>query len=70
MRRWTCAATGDPSGLYATAGSSAVGNLPGVSFPYEAPEDADLVLATDQLPVAECVDGMINLLKEQEGFEV
>ncbi len=31
---------------------------------YEAPEDADLELATNRLPIDECVDSMIHLLEE------
>ena len=58
----------DPSGLYAAAEGGSLGNLPGVSFPYEAPEDAALVLATDKLSVTECVERIIELLNERSVF--
>ena len=41
-------------------------NFPGVSAPYEAPTDADLILATDTVEVTECVDQIIELLKQRE----
>jgi bifunctional enzyme CysN/CysC len=56
----------DPSGLYAAGEFLEAGNLPGVSFPYETPEDADLVLATDQDTVEACTDKVIDMLKEQK----
>ncbi|MDR0780926.1 MAG: sulfate adenylyltransferase subunit CysN [Pseudomonadales bacterium] len=55
----------DPSGLYAAAQNRDAGDVPGLSFPYEAPENPDLVLPTDQMTVDECVDRVINLLKER-----
>jgi len=56
----------DPSGLYAAEANVETNTLPGVSFPYEAPEDADLVLATDQDSIEECIEKVIDMLKEQE----
>jgi bifunctional enzyme CysN/CysC len=56
----------DPSGLYAAAQNRDTGNVPGISFPYEAPQNADLVLPTDQMSVDECVERVINLLKERQ----
>ncbi|MDR2213202.1 MAG: adenylyl-sulfate kinase, partial [Pseudomonadales bacterium] len=57
----------DPSGLYAAAQNrdSDGGDVPGLSFPYEAPEAPDLVLPTDQMRIDECVDRVINLMKER-----
>ncbi|SDR75443.1 adenylylsulfate kinase /sulfate adenylyltransferase subunit 1 [Halopseudomonas litoralis] len=52
----------DPSGLYA-AGEE--GTIPGISFPYEAPEDADLVIDTAELDLAASVDKVIELLRER-----
>ena len=52
----------DPSGLYA-AGEE--GTIPGVSYPYEAPEDADLVLNTAELDLTTCVDRVLDLLRER-----
>jgi bifunctional enzyme CysN/CysC len=56
----------DPSGLYAAEANVKTDTLPGVSFPYEAPEDADLVLATDQDSIEECIEKVIELLNEKE----
>ncbi|MEY4641371.1 MAG: hypothetical protein RLZZ227_1365 [Pseudomonadota bacterium] len=55
----------DPSGLYAAESIKASGNVPGLSFPYEAPEQADLVLPTHELDIDECVDRVLNVLKER-----
>ena len=52
----------DPSGLYA-AGEE--GTIPGVSYPYEVPTDADLVLNTAELDLAACVDKVLDLLRER-----
>ncbi|NLY58402.1 MAG: sulfate adenylyltransferase subunit CysN [Gammaproteobacteria bacterium] len=52
----------DPSGLYA-AGEE--GTIPGVSYPYEVPTDADLVLNTAELDLATCVEQVLDLLRER-----
>lgn len=54
--------TRDEKGQYAKADAGELGNFPGVSAPYEAPLQADLVLPTDELPVSRCVDAIIELL--------
>jgi bifunctional enzyme CysN/CysC len=56
----------DPSGLYAAEANVKTDTLPGVSFPYEAPENAELVLATDQDSIEECVEKVIDMLREKE----
>jgi len=56
----------DPSGLYAAEANVKTDTLPGVSFPYEAPEDADLVLATDQASIEECTEKVMDMLRERE----
>ena len=56
----------DPSGLYAAEANVEEGILPGVSFPYEAPEEADLVLSTDQTSIEECIEKVIEMLNEKE----
>jgi bifunctional enzyme CysN/CysC len=63
----------DPSGLYAAAvantqpndGSSSALEVPGVNCEYEAPEDPDLVLDTNALSTAQCVDKVIALLESR-----
>jgi adenylylsulfate kinase-like enzyme len=39
--------------------------VPGVNCEYEAPEDPDLVLDTDALSTAQCVDKVIALLESR-----
>ena len=56
----------DPSGLYAAEENVETGTLPGVSFPYEAPENPDLVLATDQNSIEECTEKVMDMLRERE----
>jgi bifunctional enzyme CysN/CysC len=56
----------DQEGLYAKADSGEIANFPGVSAPYEAPKQADLVLDTAKLPVDECVKQVIALLAERK----
>lgn len=45
----------DPKGLYRRARAGQIAEFTGVSAPYEAPTNADLVLATDRLAIEECV---------------
>ncbi|MDY6983639.1 MAG: adenylyl-sulfate kinase, partial [Pseudomonadota bacterium] len=56
----------DPSGLYAAEANQPSGNVPGISFPYEAPEAPDLLLPTHELDVDECIDRVLNLMRERE----
>ncbi|WP_068829555.1 sulfate adenylyltransferase subunit CysN [Pseudomonas sp. BMS12] len=49
----------DPQGLYAAAGD----NIPGESFPYDIPLDADLVIDTQALSVEEGVKQVLDLLR-------
>jgi bifunctional enzyme CysN/CysC len=51
----------DPQGLYA-AGEE---NIPGESFPYDVPLNADLVIDTQSLSVDEGVRLVLNLLRER-----
>ncbi|HHX81787.1 MAG TPA: adenylyl-sulfate kinase, partial [Pseudomonadaceae bacterium] len=56
----------DPSGIYAAEMNKPTGSVPGLSFPYEEPADAALVLPTHELSVEECIDRVINVLKEKQ----
>ena len=58
----------DPSGLYAATENVETGDLPGISFPYQTPEDADLVLATDQDSIEACTEKVIEMLKVKEAI--
>lgn len=52
----------DPQGLYA-AGED---NIPGESFPYDVPLDADIVVDTQNFTVEEGIEQVIKLLWERE----
>ena len=51
----------DPQGLYAASGD----NIPGESFPYDVPLNADLVIDTQSLSVEEGVKQVLALLRER-----
>lgn len=51
----------DPQGIYAAEED----NIPGESFPYDVPLDADLIINTQQLTVNEGVERVMNLLREK-----
>ena len=55
----------DQAGLYAAADTGELANIPGVSFPYEQPADADSVLPTDTMSVEECVDEVLEVLRKR-----
>jgi bifunctional enzyme CysN/CysC len=55
----------DPKGLYAKARANQIKDFTGVSAPYEAPEKAEIVLATDQLTVSESVARIVEYLLGQ-----
>ena len=52
----------DRKGLYAKARAGLIPEFTGISDPYEAPIDADLVIDTTETPLQECVDAVWTLL--------
>jgi len=56
----------DPSGLYAAAENTDSPDIPGVSFPYDAPENLDLELDTAEISIDDCLDRVIALMKERK----
>ena len=52
----------DPKGLYAKADAGQIPNFTGVSAPYEAPQAPAIELATDKVPVDDCVEKLVELL--------
>ncbi len=56
----------DPSGLYAAADSSESSDVPGLSFPYDQPEHTNLELDTAALSVEECLQRVLNLMREHD----
>ena len=57
----TVCAERDPQGLYAAAGD----NIPGESFPYDVPLDADLVIDTQSVSLEEGVKQVLDLLRKR-----
>jgi len=53
----------DPKGLYAKALRGEIKNFTGVSSPYEAPEDAEIVLKTGDVSAEEAADIVVARLK-------
>jgi adenylylsulfate kinase len=52
----------DVKGLYRKARAGEIDNFTGISAPYEAPENPDLVIDTDKLELDESVDMVVELL--------
>jgi len=52
----------DPKGLYRKARRGELAEFTGVSAPYEAPQDPDLVLATALKPVEDCVRELLAVV--------
>jgi len=50
--------------VWEKADAGEIGNFPGATAPYESPEAADLVLATDELDVDACLEQLLTLLGE------
>lgn len=57
----------DPKGLYKKARSGEIKNFTGISDPYEAPENPDLVLKTAEMSLEEEVQALLTVL-EVRGF--
>ncbi|MCE9633678.1 MAG: adenylyl-sulfate kinase [Methylophilales bacterium] len=53
----------DVKGLYAKARQGLIKDFTGISSPYEAPETPELSLDTGALPLEECVEKVLELLK-------
>ncbi|MCD4694094.1 adenylyl-sulfate kinase [bacterium] len=57
----------DVKGLYKKARTGEIPLFTGITDPYEAPDNSDIELRTDELSVDECVNQIINYLKKK-GF--
>ncbi len=57
----------DTKGLYAKARAGIIKEFTGISDPYEEPEDADIVMDTDDMTPEECAQQIILYL-EKEGY--
>lgn len=56
----------DPKGLYKKARAGQIPEFTGISAPYEAPENPELVLETGKKPLQQCVSEVIDLLKRAQ----
>ena len=65
----TCRAA-DKSGIYKDAATGLVTDVPGLSFPYEPPTDADLVLPSHELSPEECADRIVAELDRRGRLSV
>ena len=52
----------DVKGLYKKARSGEIKNFTGVSAPYEAPENADLVIKTENRSIEDCGEELLNMI--------
>ncbi|WP_085522304.1 adenylyl-sulfate kinase [Tuberibacillus sp. Marseille-P3662] len=59
----------DPKGLYKKARSGEIKGFTGIDAPYEAPENPELVVATDQLTLEASVQKVVNFLLEKGYIE-
>ena len=55
----------DVKGYYKKARDGVIKNFTGVSSPYEVPEKPELRIDTGQLPLEQCVDEVIGLLRKR-----
>ena len=55
----------DPSGLYATAQGAESTDIPGLFFPYSAPEVTLLELDTAALSVNECLEKVLKIMRDE-----
>jgi len=53
----------DPKGLYEMAEKGVIDQFTGVNAPYEVPEHPDLILDTENLTLAQCVERILELLR-------
>ena len=60
----TCEAR-DVKGLYKRARAGKIKNYTGISSPYEVPENADLIIDTEQETIEDSVSIIINFLKKK-----
>ena len=56
----------DIKGLYKKARAGEIPEFTGISSPYETPENLELIVESGDSTVEDCVDEIINFLKEKE----
>lgn len=63
-------ASRDPKGLYARAKAGEIKGFTGVSAPYERPDQPDVIVETDKLSLAECVNRIAQCLEDRDILNV
>ena len=58
----------EDSGLYEAADAEDLDTIPGISIPFDQPENPDLVLPTHEISVDESVERLVALLRERNAF--
>ncbi|TCT26471.1 adenylylsulfate kinase [Melghiribacillus thermohalophilus] len=56
----------DPKGLYKKARAGEIKGFTGIDAPYEAPENPDIIVETDQQSLEECVENVLLYLEEKQ----
>ena len=56
----------DVKGLYKKARAGEIKDFTGISAPYEAPENPDMIIDTDKVSLEESVDKVMNLLLDRK----
>ncbi|GKV65046.1 MULTISPECIES: adenylyl-sulfate kinase [unclassified Sporosarcina] len=59
----------DPKGLYEKARAGVIPEFTGISSPYEAPVQPELVLETDRFTIDECVEQLISYLRKNKWID-
>ncbi|MFH1675078.1 MAG: adenylyl-sulfate kinase, partial [Pseudomonadota bacterium] len=54
----------DQKGVYKRARSGEIKNFTGISAPYEAPENPELIVRSNEVPVEEAVENVIRLVQQ------
>ena len=65
--RCGCLGLRDPKGLYKKARAGEIKGFTGIDAPYEAPENADLVLNTKESTIDECVQQVLDFIIQKGG---
>lgn len=55
----------DPKGLYKKARNNEIPNFTGITAPYEAPENPEIVVDSEKYSIEECADQLIEFLVKQ-----
>ena len=56
----------DVKGLYKKARAGEISDFTGISSPYEAPDNAEIVLDTSEVSIEACIEAIIVYLKERD----